>query len=96
LPYHLLTAPKFERVKKRLPGILRAKVDEQVQVIAADPNIGDPKVGDLREVRVHKFNYMGQLYMLAYVVDEEAETVCLLAVRGHENFYRALKKHLKT
>ena len=96
MPYHLLAVPKFNRVKKKLPAILRAKIDEQVRAISADPNIGDPKVEDLRGVRVHKFNCMGQLYLLAYVVDEEAETVCLLAVGGHENFYRDLKKYLKT
>jgi len=96
LPYRLLTVPKFNRVKKKLPAILRAKIDEQVRVITVDPGIGTSKAGDLGRIRVHKFNFMGQLYLLAYVVDEGAETVCLLAVGGHENFYRDLKKYLKT
>ncbi len=95
MPYHLLAVPKFNRVKKKLPAILRAKIDEQVRAISVNPSIGTSKVGDLSGVRVHKFNCMGQLYLLAYAVDEEAKTVCLLAVGGHENFYRDLKKYLK-
>ncbi len=95
MSYHLLAVPKFKRVKKKLPAMLRTKIDEQVRAISVEPSIGEAKAGDLRGVRVHKFSCMGRLYLLAYTVDEEAKTICLLAVGGHENFYRDLKKYLK-
>ena len=53
-------------------------------------------MGDLRGVRVHKFGFLGQRYLLAYFVDESEEAIYFLAVGGHENFYRDLKKYLKS
>jgi mRNA-degrading endonuclease RelE of RelBE toxin-antitoxin system len=87
--------PKFNRIKKKLPVSLRLEIDRQVNRICRDPAIGEAKVGDLRGVRVHKFSHLGQLYLVAYTVDEAQNDVCLLAIGGHENFYRDLKNYLK-
>jgi len=46
------------------------------------------------DVRVHKFGFLGTLYLLAYEVDENAENIYIYAVGGHENFYRDLKEYL--
>jgi len=46
-------------------------------------------------VRVHKFSHLGQLYLVAYTVDEENNDIYLLAIGGHENFYGDLKNYLK-
>jgi hypothetical protein len=54
------------------------------------------KTGDLAGVRVHKFAHMGQLYLLAYEADEQAEVMYIYAVGGRENFYRDLKTYLKS
>ena len=59
-------------------------------------NSEETKTADLTGVRVHKFRLAGQLYLLAYWVDEAEETITLLALGGHENFYRDLKRYLKT
>lgn len=45
---------------------------------------------------VHKFRLAGQLYLLAYLIDEQDEIITLLALGGRENFYRDLKQYLKS
>ena len=52
-------------------------------------------MGDPRGVFVHKFRLADQIYLLAYWPDAPAKTVTLLALGGHENFYRDLKAYLK-
>ncbi|MEA3355722.1 MAG: type II toxin-antitoxin system RelE/ParE family toxin [Candidatus Bipolaricaulota bacterium] len=88
--------PKFNRIKKKLPEPLRLEIDDQVNRICENPTIGKLKTGDLKNVRIHKFTHLGQLYLLAYTVDETDKVVYLLAIGGHENFYRDLKRYLKT
>lgn len=86
---------KFNRIKKKLPAPLRREIDPQVGLICENPEIGTLKSGDLKGARVHKFTYLGRLYLLAYLVDEPEEAIQLLAIGGHENFYRDLKWYLK-
>jgi len=50
----------------------------------------------LSGVFVHKFGLTGQLYLIAYLVDEDAREIALLALGGHEHFYRDLKQFLKS
>jgi len=88
--------PKFNQTAKKLPASLRAEVDKQVDVICANPLAGEHKRSDLRGVFVHKFRLAGQLYLMAYLVDEAEEAVTFLALGGHENFYRDLKRYLAT
>lgn len=85
----------FSRIKKKLPRTLRAELDHQVDLVCENPSIGTQKAGDLRRVWVHKFGLLGQQYLLAYSIDEEAMVITLLAIGGHENFYRDLTKYLK-
>jgi len=94
VPYTPVSVHHFDRIKKRLPSVLRAEVDQQVRAICQDPSLGEEKVGDLRGVFVHKFRLADQIYLLAYWPDAPAKTVTLLALGGHENFYRDLKRYL--
>jgi mRNA-degrading endonuclease RelE of RelBE toxin-antitoxin system len=87
--------PKFNRTKKKLPDRLRREIDTQVDRISKDPTIGEEKIGDLKGVRVHKFTFLGEEYLLAYTEDSVAGVVYLLGIGGHENFYRDLKRYLK-
>ena len=96
MTYTPKTSSKFNRTKKKLPGNLRNAIDDQVRLICEDPSLGVLKIGDLAEVRVHKFGFLGRLYLLAYEVDEGAKLIYIYAVGGHENFYRDLKQYLKS
>jgi mRNA interferase RelE/StbE len=87
----ILVTPTFERMAKKLHRPQKAALDEAVRTIANQPEIGEAKVGDLAGVQVYKFRMDNLLCLLAYrVVDEN--TLKLLMVGPHENFYRDLKR----
>jgi len=90
------TSSKFNRIKKKLPTNLRKAIDDQVKCVCEDPSLGALTSGDLANVRVHKFGFLGRLYLLAYEVDEGAKSIYIYAVGGHENFYRDLQQYLKS
>ncbi len=96
MSYRPKTTSKFNRIKKKLPVGLQEAIDEQVRSICRKPEIGEMKTGDLAGVRVHKFGYMGSLYLLAHETGEEAKVAYIHAIGGHENFYRDLEAYLKS
>jgi len=96
MPFSLKVSSKFNRIAKKLPAELKAALDTEIRAIQANPSIGQMKTGDLAGVRVHKFGFYGHLYLIAYEVDEGSETIYIYALGGHENFYRDLKRYLKT
>ena len=61
-----------------------------MRALITNPLLGEEKKGDLAGVRVHKFDCVNQLYLLAYWWDEDSRT--WLAVGPHENFYHDLKR----
>ena len=87
----LLVTPTFERTVKKLHRQQKAALDEAVHAIAARPDIGEAKVGDLLGVQIYKFKMINQLCLLAYRV-LNPQTIKLLMVGPHENFYRDLKR----
>jgi mRNA interferase RelE/StbE len=86
----VLQSVMFRRVYKRLHPNQKADVDDAVIEIIRNPNIGEPKVGDLAGIFVYKFKCNGQLTLLAYQYDEKTRFLKLLG--SHENFYRDLKR----
>ncbi len=87
----ILVTPTFERAVKKLHKQQKSALDEAVRVIANQPNAGESKVGDLDGVQVYKFRMGTLLCLLAYRVLDE-NTLKLLMVGPHENFYRDLKR----
>lgn len=85
----ILQAAAFRRAYKRLHPNQKADVDAAVQTIVANPEIGEPKKGDLAGVFVYKFKCVGQLTLLAYEYDPATRLLLLLG--SHENSYRELK-----
>lgn len=83
--------PTFSKNKKRLHKNQVKGLDDVIVEILKDPEIGEPKKGDLRGVYVYKCKITKKLYLVAYQFDEGSLT--LLMVGSHENFYRDLKKH---
>ena len=96
MAYTPVSVRNFDTMKKKLPSALRAEVDRQVRALCDDPTLGEAKLGDLRGVYVRKFHLAGQLNLLAYWVDKPAKTITLLALGGHESFYRDIRRYLET
>lgn len=68
-------------------------VDEEIERIIANPEIGERKKGDLSYLWVHKF-YMGkQQYLLGYSWLVQKLTIYLLSLGTHENYYDEQKRH---
>ena len=86
----IVVTPTFARVVKKLQPSQKNALDDAVRTIASRPEAGETKVGDLAGVQVYKFRMGHLLCLLAYRV-LEANTLKLLMVGPHENFYRDLK-----
>ncbi|MCF8156817.1 MAG: type II toxin-antitoxin system RelE/ParE family toxin [Rhodoferax sp.] len=87
-----LQTRRFARQYKKLHNNTALDVDEAVEAVAHNPQLGERKKGDLAALRVHKFHSGGLLYLLGYTLDEAVHLIYLEAVGPHENFYRDLKR----
>ena len=86
----VLQTNTFLRAYKKLHNNQKDAVDQAVADVVQDPAIGDAKKGDLAGVYVYKFDCVNQMFLLAYEFDPD--TLTLLLVGTHENFYRNLKR----
>ncbi|HAT8013543.1 type II toxin-antitoxin system RelE/ParE family toxin [Citrobacter rodentium] len=86
---------RFKKTVDKLPEALQEEVEDQIDIILANPQIGELKKGDLSHLRVHKFRLNGQLTLLGYTWLEDKIELYLLHVGSHENFYDEQKKHRK-
>jgi mRNA-degrading endonuclease RelE of RelBE toxin-antitoxin system len=87
----ILVAPSFERALKKLHPNQKRALDKAVTAIAADPELGDEKLGDLDGIYVYKFKLIDKQWLLAYRLIS-SKKMKLLLLGPHENFYRELKK----
>ncbi len=84
----------FEQKVKKLSPQQKNDLDDNIKTIAGNPNIGQKKKGDLRGVFVYKFKLQNQPYLLAYRFPDP-ETLELIMIGPHENYYRNLKNNLR-
>ena len=87
----LLVTPSFVRATKRLHTPQKLELDAALRIISADPSVGEAKVGDLVGIRVYKFRISNQQCLLGYRILDE-QSLKLLTLGSHENFYRDLKR----
>jgi mRNA-degrading endonuclease RelE of RelBE toxin-antitoxin system len=87
----ILVTPTFQRTVKKLHPQQKTVLDNVVRTIASQPEVGEIKVGDLAGVQVFKFRIGDLQCLLAYRLLDE-NTLKLLMVGPHENFYRYLKR----
>lgn len=87
---NIVQTPYFKRRYKKLHGKEKELVNNAIRKVAADPSRGELKKADLAGVRVFKFKVFDQQFLMAY--EHHKDTLFLLALGVHENFYRDLKK----
>lgn len=85
----------FEKQLKKLSTSELAQVEDEIDIIIGNPEIGERKKGDLAYLRVHKFKMNNQLVLLGYSWKDAELELYLLSVGPHENFYDALKERRK-
>ncbi len=86
---------RFGKAKRRLPPKGQLALDEQVKKIVGNPLAGEMKIGALKGVRVLKFKLGPLQLLLAYQFNERRNTIELLDVGPHENFYRDLESYFR-
>jgi mRNA interferase RelE/StbE len=91
----IIQSRTFEKRIRRFRKQEKAILDRQVRRIAKDPSIGQEKRGELRGVFVHKFKIHATQHLLSYRM-ADADTLELIMIGPHENYYRDLTTYLKT
>ncbi|MBS9437658.1 type II toxin-antitoxin system RelE/ParE family toxin [Photorhabdus noenieputensis] len=87
---------RFSKALSRLSEDLLTIVEDEIDKIINNPEIGEQKKGDLSFLRVHKFQLNNQLTLLGYCWVEGKIELYLLNFGSHENFYQEQKRHRKT
>lgn len=90
----------FTQYVKKAHKPLRLTIEDEVGVVCEAPEIGELKVGDLAGIRVHKFRFSRQEYLMAYRLPAKNAPVEFLIIDFyqvvmHENFYDELKQYLR-
>jgi hypothetical protein len=90
----------FAQYVKKVRKPLQLAIEDEVDAVCDDPAIGELKVGDLTGIRVHKFRFSRQEYLIAYRAPKEDAPMEFLIVDFyqvgvHENFYAELKQYLR-
>ena len=88
--------PTFKKAFKKLPESDKVLVEDEIEKIIADPEIGEPKKGDLAYLWVHKFKLKKRLVLLGYSWQADQLHLYLMHMGSHENFYRDAKKRRHT
>jgi len=89
-PYY---KPPFRKYVKKQTRPFQLSIEDEIERILENPDLGETKKGDLREFRVHKFALKKQKLLIAYKVF--TDEILFYMVGPHENFYRDLKKYSK-
>jgi mRNA-degrading endonuclease RelE of RelBE toxin-antitoxin system len=90
----ILQSRSFEQKVKKFTRAQKLELDDQIKLIVENPTIGTEKKGDLRGIYVHKFKINTLQYLLAYRISDEV--LELIMIGPHQNYYRDLKKYIKT
>ncbi len=87
--------PTFSKAFKKLGDKEKDLVDDEINFIIKNPEIGEQKKGDLSHLWVHKFIMNKQQIMLGYSWKKEKLELWLLNIGQHENFYKKAKNSRK-
>ncbi len=85
----------FARKVKKMQPAEKADLDQVVRDIINNIVIGVEKIGDLKGIFIHKFKLCKKDYLLAYRACSD-NSLELIMIGPHENYYRDLKSYLKS
>lgn len=83
----------FRKYVKKQKRPFQLVIEDEVEKIIINPDMGKSKKGDLGGFQVHKFTYGRQKFLIAYRLQEGE--ILFFMIGSHENFYRELKKYLR-
>lgn len=96
----------FVQYLKKAHKPLQLAIEDAVEDVCANPEMGEAKTGDLVGIWVYKMKFNRQEYLIAYRpptdeqyrhgLDIELLIVDFYQAGSHENFYADLKRYLKS
>ncbi|MFQ5712512.1 MAG: type II toxin-antitoxin system RelE/ParE family toxin [Candidatus Scalinduaceae bacterium] len=89
----VLFKPPFKKFVKKQSRPFQLAIEDEVENILNDPDIGEVKKGNLSGFKVYKFNFKGQQFLIAYLLKQN--NIIFYMIGTHENFYLRLKRYLK-
>lgn len=90
----VLQSPLFSKRVKKFSKKQKSELDKQIKNLVVNPLFGEEKKGDLKGIFVYKFKIANAQYLLSYRLKEN--TLELITIGPHENYYRDLKTYLKS
>jgi hypothetical protein len=95
--------PLFRQFVKKAHRPLQLAIEDAVEDICAAPDLGEAKIGDLAGIRVYKFRFNRQEFLVAYRPPGKARqesapeflVIDFYQVGPHERFYERLKRYLR-
>lgn len=92
----VFTTNTFRRIFRKLSYAQKRILKEIVNIISNEPDIGEPKTGDLIGVRIHKRQILQHLVLLVYIYNEKLKEITLVTFVTRENFSKNLKNQVLT
>lgn len=86
---------RFSKAINKLSKSHLCIVEDEIDKVIENPEIGVQKVGDLAHLRVHKFKIKQQQVLLGYRWIDSKLELYLLQLGSHENFYKKMKESRK-
>ena len=85
--------PPFRKFVKKQSRPFQLVIEDEVEKIISNPEMGKSKKGDLAGFRAYKFIFQREVFLIAYCFMEA--DILFYMIGPHENFYRKLKKYLR-
>ena len=86
---------KFSKSLKKVNFDLLEQIESNLKIITQNPDIGQLKKGDLKNLRVHKFRFQNEQYLICYTLLKN-DAIQIIYFGVHENFYRNVKNYLNS
>ena len=85
--------PPFRKFVKKQTRPFQLVIEDAVEKVIINPEVGESKKGDLKGFRVHKFSFKKHQFLIAYRFQES--DIVFFMIGPHEKFYRELKRYLR-
>ena len=87
---------RFSRLYKKLGKRQLVALHDAMDRVIKNPQSGQQKVGDLSDLYVFKFKLGSEDWLLGYTIHTSKRVITWHAIGHHENFYRDVKRNMKT
>ena len=84
-----------DKAQRKMDKPLRVIIRDALERLCSDPErLGERLTQPLTSVFSHHIKYQGKEFRIAYQLSPESESIVVLLIGPHENFYRKLKNLL--